>query len=146
MRERLTGKQVESYTLSSKKWGALMKHSGRWLLFEKQLFVRKHVTLWQKVRWALLVSIPLALLTSSEVLKRARRADMPPDCFEISQLVPVRSPTSRCSDCKKGLLGPSHVSLAQNSKLRCNSLLKNPMSMNIKGGDFPCRTKLAWPE
>ena len=67
---------------ASNKWGASMKHSGGWLLFEQQLFVPRHVTLWQKVHWALLVSIPLALLTSSEALKCARRADMPPDLFE----------------------------------------------------------------
>ena len=43
---------------ASKKWGALMKHSGGWLLFEQHLFVPKHVTLSQKMRLALLVSIP----------------------------------------------------------------------------------------
>ena len=77
-----------------KKWAALLKYSGGWLLFEQQLFVRRQVTLWQKMRWALLASIPLALLTSSEVLKSARRAEMPPDLFEISQLVRVRSARS----------------------------------------------------
>ena len=35
-----------------------MEHSGRWLLFEQHLFVPKHVTLSQKMRLALLVSIP----------------------------------------------------------------------------------------
>ena len=35
-----------------------MKHPGRWLLFEQHLFVRKHVTLSQKMHLALLVSIP----------------------------------------------------------------------------------------
>ena len=79
---------------AGKKWAALLKYSGRWLLFEQQLSVRKQVTLWQKMRWALLASIPLALLTSIEVLKSARRADMPPDLFEISQLVRVRSARS----------------------------------------------------
>ena len=79
---------------AGKKWAALLKYSGRWLLFEQQLFVRRQVTLWQKMRWALLVSIPLALLTSSEVLKSSRRAEMPPDLFEISQLVRVRSARS----------------------------------------------------
>ena len=43
---------------ASKKWGALMKHSGRWLLCEQHLFVPKHVTSSQKMRLALLVSIP----------------------------------------------------------------------------------------
>ena len=45
-----------------------LKHSCRWLLFEQLLLVPKHVTLSQKMRLALLVSIPLVLLTSSEVL------------------------------------------------------------------------------
>ena len=43
---------------ASNKWGALMKHCGRWLPFEQHLFVPKHVTLSQKMRLALLVSIP----------------------------------------------------------------------------------------
>ena len=43
---------------ASKKWGALMEHCGRWLPFEQHIFVPKHVTLSQKMRLALLVSIP----------------------------------------------------------------------------------------
>ena len=43
---------------ASKKWGALMKHSGKWLPFEQHLFVPKHLTLSQKMRLALWVSIP----------------------------------------------------------------------------------------
>ena len=46
------------YPCTCKKWGALMKHFGGWLLFEQHLFVPKHVTLSQKMRLALLVSIP----------------------------------------------------------------------------------------
>ena len=59
MRERLIGKQVESCTL----WALQarseeqLKHSCRWLLFEQLLLVPKHVTLSQKMRLALLVSI-----------------------------------------------------------------------------------------
>ena len=49
------------------------KHSCRWLLFEQLLFVPKHVTLSQKMPLVLLVSIPLALLTSSEVPSWAHR-------------------------------------------------------------------------
>ena len=45
--------------------------------------------------------IPLPLLISSEVLSCAQGADMSFDISEKFQLVPVRSPTSRCSDCKK---------------------------------------------
>ena len=62
MRERLIGKQVESCTLAN------------------------HVT-----RLAQRVNILLALLTSSEVLPCAHRADMSADLFEISQLVRARS-------------------------------------------------------
>ena len=43
---------------ASNKWGALMKHSGRWLIFEQQLFVPNHVTVSQKMHLVLLVSIP----------------------------------------------------------------------------------------
>ena len=102
---------------ASKKRRALMKHSGgwllfeqhlfvpkqwhyrrrcvscRWLLFEHLLFVPKHVTLSQKIRLALLVSIPFALLTSSELLSCAHRADMSRDMLEKCQLVPVRIPS-----------------------------------------------------
>ena len=70
-----------------------MKHSGRWLLSEQHLSVPKHVTLWQKMRLALLVSIPLALLTSSEVLSCAHGADMSLDMSEKCKLVPVRIPS-----------------------------------------------------
>ena len=52
------------------------KHSCGWLLFEQLLFVAKHVTLSQKMPLVLLVSIPLALLTSSEVLPCSHGADM----------------------------------------------------------------------
>ena len=64
-------------------------------------FVPKHVTLSQKMHLALLASIPLTLLTSSEVLPCTHRADMPLDVLEKFELVRVRRPTSRCSDCKK---------------------------------------------
>ena len=83
--------QAVHCTLASKKWGALMKHSRRWLLFEQHLFVPKHVTLSQKMPLALLVSIPLALLTSSEVLPCAHRADMSLDMLKKSQLVRASS-------------------------------------------------------
>ena len=43
------------------------------------------------MRLALLVSIPLALLTLSEVLSCAHREDMSLDMSEKSQLVPVRN-------------------------------------------------------
>ena len=71
-----------------------MKHSCRWLYIrETFLLLAKHVTLSQKMRVALLVSIPLALLTSSEVLSCAHRADMSLDMSEKCQLVPVRIPS-----------------------------------------------------
>ena len=68
------------------------------------MFVAKHLTLWQKMPLALLVSLPLALLTSSEVLSCVHGADMSLDmsekCHEMptcssenSQLVPVRIPS-----------------------------------------------------
>ena len=66
--ERLIGKQVESCTLSSKKWGALMKHSGRRLLFEQHFLVRKHVTLSQKMHLVLLVSIPAPCFFDQEAV------------------------------------------------------------------------------
>ena len=72
-----------------------MKHWGRWLLFEQLLFFPKHVTLSEKMRFAWLVSIPLTLLTSSEVLSRAQQADMSLDMLEKCQLRPVRIPSSR---------------------------------------------------
>ena len=59
-----------------------MKHWGRWLLFEQLVFFPKHVTLPEKMRLAWLVSIPLALLTSSEVPLCAHRADMSLDMLE----------------------------------------------------------------
>ena len=62
----------------------------RWVLFEEHVLVPKHVTLSQKIRLALLVSIPLALLTSSEVLSCAHQADM---SLDKCQLVPVRIPS-----------------------------------------------------
>ena len=52
----LRGKETENH--ASKKWGALIQHSGRWLLFEQHLVVPKHVMLSQKMRLAWLVSIP----------------------------------------------------------------------------------------
>ena len=67
-----------------------LKHPDRWLLFEHFLFVPKHVTLSQKMRLALLVTIPSALLTSSEVLSCTHRADMSLDRSEKCQLVPLR--------------------------------------------------------
>ena len=91
MRERLSGTQIESCAL-----GALqarpeehLKHPDRWLLFEQLLFVQNRVTLSEKMRPAFLVSIPLALLTSSEVLFMCPPEQM---CHlsEQSQLVPVR--------------------------------------------------------
>ena len=57
------------------------------------LLLAKHVTLSQKMRLGLLVSIPLALLTSSEVLSCAHRADASLDMSEKCQLVPVRIPS-----------------------------------------------------
>ena len=50
------------------------------------------MTLFQKRRLALLVSIPLALLTSNEVLSCAHEAGMSLDMPEKCQLVPVRIP------------------------------------------------------
>ena len=46
----------------------------------------------QRMRLALPASIPLTLLTSSEVLPCAHRADVSPDIFQRSELVRVRSP------------------------------------------------------
>ena len=54
------------------------------------LLLAKDVTLSQKMRLALLVSIPLALLTSSEVLSCAHRTGMSRDMSGKFQLVPVR--------------------------------------------------------
>ena len=56
-------------------------------------FDPKHVTLLQKIRLALLVSIPLALLMSSEVLSCAHGADLSFDILDKCQLVPVRIPS-----------------------------------------------------
>ena len=65
-------------------WSTLADDS----ISEQHLFVPKHVTLSQKMRVALLVSIPLALLTSSELLSCVQGADMSiPTCAsENSQL------------------------------------------------------------
>ena len=60
---------------------------------QQHVFVPKHVTISQKIRLALLVSIPLALLISSEVLSCAHRADMSLDMLEKCQVVPVRIPS-----------------------------------------------------
>ena len=71
-----------------------LKHSCRWLYIrETFLLLAKHVTLSQKMRVALLFSIPLALLTSSEVLSCAHRADMSLDMSEKCELVPARIPS-----------------------------------------------------
>ena len=74
-----------------------MKHSCRWLYIRDFFYFLQsmwhHVTLSQKMRVALLVSIPLALLTSSEVLSCAHRADASLDMSEKCQLVPVRIPS-----------------------------------------------------
>ena len=51
------------------------------------------MTLSEKMRLGLLVSIPLALLMSSEVLSCAHGADMSLDMLERCQLVPVRIPS-----------------------------------------------------
>ena len=50
------------------------------------------MTLLQKIRLALLVSIPLAILMSSEVLSCAHGADLSFDMLEKCQLVPGRIP------------------------------------------------------
>ena len=96
IRERQIGKQIESCTLPSKKWGAL---EALWQMtptqLEQLLFVAKHVTLSPKMRLALPVSIPLALLTSrssSEVLTCVHREDLSLDMSEKSEPVPVRIP------------------------------------------------------
>ena len=59
-----------------------MKHCCRWLLLDQLLFVPKHVPLSEKMRLAWLVSIPLALLTSSEVLLCAHPKDVSLDMLE----------------------------------------------------------------
>ena len=51
------------------------------------------MTLSQKTHLALLVSIPLVLLRSNEVLSRAHGADLSFDMSEKCQLVPVRIPS-----------------------------------------------------
>ena len=51
------------------------------------------MTFLQKVRLALLVSIPLVLLISSEVLSCALRADMSLDMLKKCKFVPVGIPS-----------------------------------------------------
>ena len=70
-----------------------MKHCCRWLLLDQLLFVPKHVPLSEKMRLAWLVSIPLALFTSSEVLSCAGGAYMSLDMLKKCQLLPVRIPS-----------------------------------------------------
>ena len=84
------GNIIESCTLARSE--EHLKHSCRWVLLEQLLVVPKHVTLSQKMPLALLVSIPLTLLTSREVLPCAHRADMSLDIFQRSELARVRSP------------------------------------------------------
>ena len=62
-------------------------------LYAGLLLLEKHVTLSQKMRLVLTANIPLALLTSSEVLACAHRADMSLDISEKCQLIPVRIPS-----------------------------------------------------
>ena len=62
-------------------------------LYAGLLLFEKHVTLSQKMRLVLTANIPLALLTSSEVLSCAHRADMSLDISEKCQLIPVRIPS-----------------------------------------------------
>ena len=50
---------------ASKKWGALMKHSGKWLPFEQHLFVPKHLTLSQKMRFSVVSQHSSALFLRS---------------------------------------------------------------------------------
>ena len=78
---------------ASKKRRALMKLWGRWLLFEQLLFFPKHVTLSEKMRFTWLVSIPLALLASSEVLSCTHQAGVSLDMLEKCQLLAVRIPS-----------------------------------------------------
>ena len=70
-----------------------MKHWGRWLLFEQLLFFPKHVTLSEKMRLAWLVSIPLSLLTSSEVLSCTGGTVMSLGTLEKCHLLPERIPS-----------------------------------------------------
>ena len=58
-----------------------LKHPDGWLLFEHLLFVPKHVTLSQKIRLALLFSIPLAILTSSEQEVRSTWSTLTDDSY-----------------------------------------------------------------
>ena len=57
------------------------------------LFCSKAKTLSQKILLALLVSIPLVVLTSNEFLSCVQGADMSLDMSEKCQLVPVRIPS-----------------------------------------------------
>ena len=66
---RLPEKNLDFLSINaSKKQRALMKDSGRWLLFEHLLFVPKHVTLSQKMRLAWLVSIPASCFFDQQAL------------------------------------------------------------------------------
>ena len=72
-----------------------MKHSCRWLLFEQHLFVPKHVTLSQKMRLALLVSIPLVFSSFLHGWPYWHQVSYFHACrgqICQSQLVPVSSP------------------------------------------------------
>ena len=79
-------------SLASKKWGAIEALLQMSLIWETCLLLAKHVTLSLKMLLALLVSIPLALSTSSEVLPCAHEAGMSLDMSEKCQLDPVRIP------------------------------------------------------
>ena len=71
---------------------------------------------------ALLASIPLALLISNEVM--SREFEKMPTCSSKKSV-------------RKGLQGPSHLSLAWKNRSHWNSVMKNRMSFNVTGGDFP---------
>ena len=43
---------------------------------------------------------------------------------------------------RKGLQGPSHLSLAWKNRSHWNSVMKNRMSFNVTGGDFPVEKRV----
>ena len=95
MWERLVGSHTWKlcpWSLASKKWGAL---EAPWQMtpIRAAFVVPKHVTLPEKMRLAWLVSIPLALLTSSEVLSCAGGPVMSLDTLEKCHLLPERIPS-----------------------------------------------------
>ena len=87
----------------------------------------------QKLLYNIHDRIPLSVLISSEVLS----------CRYVTRYfrkIPTYSSEKSHQPTfwmEKGLEGPSHFSLAWNSRSCWKSLLKTPMSLNVTGVDFP---------